>query len=199
MPTPQEIEAYLNQMGQGVTQAGQNAINQNVDIPAQAKLAALQKTSAGAGPSGGMGGMPGATPQPSPQASAAAAALSTGSGNPGMASGNGLNFDEMAAHQAAMKAMYPPAQPEEDFSGYADVPKPNQMRQFPTIQAKMNKGQPVNSQDIRQALKGPTEVTPELEKQLGYGDQDEDDDENKQRAENNNNRSGSSEGSYSGS
>src|ERR1019366_10781500 len=48
-------------------------------------------------------------------------------------------------------------------------------RQFPHIQAKMKSGQPVTTQDIRATLKGPQEVTPELNKKLGYGSDDEDD------------------------
>jgi len=72
---------------------------------------------------------------------------------------------------------------DEDMSGYTNVPSTAQRQaaarqpaaqKFANLKAKIQ--QP---QDVRDTLHGAVEVTPELEKQLGYGsDDDEDDNKN---------------------
>lgn len=104
---------------------------------------------------------------------------STGGGmpmpnSPPMGMGAGT-LDQMAAARAKQLelnnlASQPPP-PDFDASGYTAYPGP---RQFPNIQKKVQAGQPINSQDIRDTMHGVQEVTPELEKKLGYGKQDED-------------------------
>lgn len=68
----------------------------------------------------------------------------------------------------------------EDMSGYRDVPTSAQREaasqappRFQNLQHKINTKQVINKDDIRDHLKGLTEVTPELEKQLGYGSDEE--------------------------
>ena len=98
-----------------------------------------------------------------------------------LSGGTSLNLDDAQAQRDKMLQMYNAASAEKaagsqepDLSGYSDVPQQNAARQFPHIQKKIQSGQPINSQDIRATLKGPQEVTPELEKKLGYGSKDED-------------------------
>jgi hypothetical protein len=171
MPTPQEIEAYFNSKGQSLHQAGQNFINTNIDLPTQQKLAALQAASAN-------------------PAALNVGASSTGMAPTGAASSNapGMNIDDAMAQRQQLLNMQNAASAEKANEwNEPDLSSP-QPRQFPNIQAKMKTGQPVTSKDIRQTLKGPQEVTPELEKKLGYGSQDDDEDDN--------NKAGSEEGSY---
>lgn len=91
-----------------------------------------------------------------------------------------------------------------DLSGYSqvtpqDIQRIQATQDMPIQNPKFQRlKQQLQPKDVRDSLHGLVEVTPELEKQLGYGSQDEDE-EKKQRALNNNNRAGSAEGSYSGS
>lgn len=70
--------------------------------------------------------------------------------------------------------MPPPQAPPMQLPPQLESAPPPPPRQFPNIQKKIQAGQPVNSQDIRDTMHGVQEVTPELEKKLGYGSKDED-------------------------
>lgn len=89
------------------------------------------------------------------------------------------------AHQNELNAYQ-----DRDMSGYKDYHSSDDAqapRAFNKIQQKVKSQEPVTTDDIRNHLKGMVEVTPELEKQLGYtsGDNEEKDDEKPGTAEGN--------------
>lgn len=195
MPSQQDIENYIRQnagmpIQQGAAQASdavESGMNQAGQAAMAMKQAALQKL---AGPQ--------APPPPPPQTPPVPNVLPN---DPNMSpadqqsrmnamiaaplsGGTDLTLDGAQAQRQKMLDMYNAASAEKaagaqdpDMSGYSDVPKPNAARQFPHIQKKMKTGQPVTTEDIRATMKGPQEVTPELEKKLGYGADDDDEEQ----------------------
>lgn len=67
-----------------------------------------------------------------------------------------------------------PEAPQQDAADYQAWTGP---RQFDQIKQRMQPAAP--PPNIRDSLSGPVEMTPELEKQLGYGAKDDEDEENK--------------------
>ena len=125
-----------------------------------------------------------ATPRPGPQVQDIPQGMGSDVSAPEGHSGAGT-FDQMAAIRAKQLQLNNAASqpPPSDFdpSGYAPYPGPAvpQPRQFPHIQAKMQSGQPVTTQDIR-ATTSPTQaLSPDdedaINKQLNSKD-DEDED-----------------------
>lgn len=96
--------------------------------------------------------------------------------------------DDMAAARAKQLqqnnlASQVDVEPQIDMSKYQPyVPQAPQPRQFPAIQAKIQSGQPVNTNDIRSTTKANQALRPDqeaaLNKQLSGSDEDEDEDKN---------------------
>ncbi len=194
MPTPQEIEAYLRQMGQSATQQGQDMVNQNIDQPLQAKLKALQQASGqspnmipGGAPQGGVPGSNQYQP-PQPQVDQMAPNDPTMSGADQNSRTNAMIAapDQMAQAaaklrmQAALDGQQQQHQNDietQDMSGYSDVPHPG-LRQFPGLQKKIQAKQPVTADDIRSMTSPSQALTPEQEAKIngqlsGKDDEDE--------------------------
>jgi hypothetical protein len=66
---------------------------------------------------------------------------------------------------------------DQPMTGYSDYPKQPPAK-FQSLKAKI-KGSPA---DIRESMNGPQEVTPEMEKKLGYGAEDDEDEDKNTRA-----------------
>lgn len=177
-----------------------NQMGQQVDQAAQQKLQALQALSAQQAPPPQAPMPQPMAPQPPPEVQPNAASMNPADQQSRMRAmiQAPLTMDQVAAKlraqadEDAVAEHHANSLADEDMSGYKDYhqaaapsPKFQQLKQ--RLESK--------PQDIRAQLKGPQEVTPELEKQLGYGD----DDEEEKKAHDVNNKSGRAEGSYSGS
>lgn len=191
MPTPQEIEAYLNRTGQGFTQAGQNMINQNVDQPVQQRLNALNQVANpqigspnGSLPSSQSAGMADPGEQTLPNAPTMSPADAQNRMSAAIQAGPAMQ--QAAAKLRAQAALDQQAEDHANQIGDIDMSKyqpyqPQALapRQFPHIQAKMKSGQPVTTEDIRATMKPGQALSEDqeaaLNKQL-HGDDDENED-----------------------
>lgn len=180
MASWQDYEDLMRQQaGQPVEQAVGNAAQ-----VADAKLQALRKMSQNLN---GAPAQPGASPvgSPSPQMQMPIPEVQpnapTMSPQDAQARMQGMIAAPQAMANAAAKlrgqaaldqAQLDAFNKDEDHSGYQDVHPV--ARQFPKIQEKVQAKKPITSKDIRDSIApGMHEVTPELEKQLGYSDEEE--------------------------
>ncbi len=176
MPTPQEIEAYLRQMGTGATSAGQNAIAQGVDQPIQQKLHALQQMGNNppppqAAPPVPNPGVPYVLPNdpnmsPQDQKSRMNAMIAAP-----LSGGTELTLDGAQAQRQKMLNMYNAASAEKanevpDTSGFSDVNQHPVARQFPQLKKKIASGTPITTKDIRSATSPTEALTPEQEEEM---------------------------------
>lgn len=187
MPTIQDIENFMRQNGgqqlQGavgpnspMAQGAENGINSMA-----MKQAALQQLAGS--PQAAPAPVPVAPPQglPIPEVQPNAASMSPQDAQSRMGAmiQAPATMDQVAAKlraqadQDAAAEQHANALQDQDMSGYSDYGKPAAPpAKFQQLKQKIQ-GKP-QDEDIRSSLKGPVEVTPEMEKKLGYNkDEDE--------------------------